>query len=322
MTLHPDRFDPAQLPRGAKYRHTLEWGDSPGFPVLTARGREPGPTLVVSANVHGDEYEGVRAIFETFDALDPEVMRGDLLAVPVVNSPAFWAGTRISPLDQVNLARTFPGDASGTPSQQLAWHFAHSVIARADLYLDLHSAGIRYRMPSMAGYNAADPRGRAAAEAFGASVIWGHPPPMDPGRTVSFAEDRKIPWLYTEARGAGRIHPEDLAMMNRGIRNLLCHLGILTEAPQRAAIAVRLFGNGNTDIASNAAHDGFLIKHVEVLEPVQAGELLGRLVNVAGELIEEYRAPIAGIVALAREFPVVCAGDRLFLLAQSEASCE
>ena len=68
------------------------------------------------------------------------------------------------------------------------------------------------------GYPSADPRARAAAEIFGAPVIWGHPPPIDPGRTVSFAGDHGIPWLYTEARGAGRIHPEDLRMMTRGIR--------------------------------------------------------------------------------------------------------
>ena len=135
----------------------LAFGGTLGFPVLVARGRRPGPTLVVSANVHGDEYEGVRAILETFEWLDPEAMNGDVLAVPVVNVPAFWSGTRTSPLDGANLARVFPGDEDGTPSQQIAWHFAQSVIARADFYLDLHSAGIRYRMPSMVGYPAADP---------------------------------------------------------------------------------------------------------------------------------------------------------------------
>ena len=90
-------------------------------------------------------------------------MSGDLLAVPVLNVPAFWSGTRTSPLDDANLARVFPGNPDGTPSQQIAWHFAHSVIARADFYLDLHSAGIHYRMPGMAGYPSGRPprpRGR------------------------------------------------------------------------------------------------------------------------------------------------------------------
>jgi predicted deacylase len=318
VTLGPKDFRPQDLTRGSKHRCTLAFGGTLSFPLLVARGRRPGPTLVVSANVHGDEYEGVRAILETFEWLDPEAMSGDLLAVPVLNVPAFWNGTRTSPLDDANLARVFPGDPDGTPSQQIAWQFAHSVMARADFYLDLHSAGIRYRMPGMAGYPSADARACAAAEAFGAPVIWGHPPPIDAGRTVSFAGDHGIPWLYTEARGAGRIHPEDLHMMKRGIRNLLCHLTILAGAPELVPITMRLSGNGNIDRASTAARDGFLIKEVEILQTVAAGDLLGRLVSVAGEPIEEYRAPIAGVLVLTREFPIVRAGDGLFLLAQKE----
>jgi predicted deacylase len=318
QTLHPDDFDPHCYARGVRHRLFAAFGDSLGFPLLLARGSRPGPTLVVTASVHGDEYEGVRSILETFESLDAGQMSGDLIAVPVVNGPAFWSGTRTSPLDGANLARVFPGDAAGTPSQQIAWHLANAVIARADLYLDLHSGGIRYRMPSMAGYAAADPRGRAAAEAFGALVIWGHPPPIDPGRTVSFASERGIPWLYTEARGAGRIHPDDLLMMRRGICNMLCHLGIVAGPPQRIPITNRLYGSGNTDSGLTATQAGFLLKQVEIMQPVEPGDLLGRLVTVAGEPLEEYRASTAGIVAMTREFPVIQAGDILFLLAEAE----
>src|SRR5215831_16127004 len=94
VTLHPRDFHPEQFERGAKHRVHLAFGHSLGFPVLIARGAKSGPTLVTSANVHGDEYEGVRAILESFEALDPAVMSGDWIAVPVLNVPAFWSGTR------------------------------------------------------------------------------------------------------------------------------------------------------------------------------------------------------------------------------------
>lgn len=313
-------FDPNQLPRGAHRLH-LEIENGPGFPLLAIRGCRPGATLVVSAGVHGDEYEGVRALLETFEALDPQHMSGNLLAVPVLNTAAFWSGTRTSPLDGANLARVFPGDEHGTPSQRIAWHFAHRVLAHADFYLDLHSGGIRYRMPSMAGYPAADRRARAAAEIFGAGVIWGHPPPIDPGRTVSFAGERGIPWLYTEARGAGRIHGDDLRMMKQGISNLLGFLDILPEKAPAAPPAVRLFGNGNTDSGLTASEPGFLLKEVEILQTVRPGDRLGRLVNLVGETLEEYRAPAHGVIGMVREFPVVQAGEVLFLLAEREDEC-
>lgn len=312
-------FDPEHFSRGAKYRNLLDIDAEVRFPVLLVRGAAPGPTLAVSANVHGDEYEGVRAIFETFEELAPERMRGDLLAVPVVNAPAFWSGARTSPLDGANLARVFPGNPGGTPSERLAWHFGRAIIARASFYLDLHSGGVKLLMPSMAGYPSTDPRSRAAAEIFGASVLWGHPT-VAPGRTVSLANDLGIPWIYTEARGAGRIHPEDLQMMKRGIRNLLRHLHILDEPFETAVVRARLFGDGNTDCGLSAAQDGFLMTDVRILERVAAGQRLGRLVDVVGGTLEDYRAPVSGIVGLIREFPVVRQGDVLFLLAEEERS--
>ena len=288
------------------------------LPVLLARGQAEGPTLVVSANVHGDEYEGVRAIYEVFDEIDPAAMSGDLLAVPIVNPPAFWSVTRSSPVDGLNLARVFPGDAEGTISQRIAHTFAHGIIAHATLYLDLHSGGVKFRMPSMVGYAAGDARSRGAAECFGAPVIWGHPQ-LDPGRTISFAASLGIPWLYTEARGAGRIHPADLAMMKDGIRNLLHYLGILPGVPVVPPIQHRLFGDGNTDAGMSARQPGFLLNHVQILDDVSAGQCLGTLVDMMGLPLEKYYAPVAGVVGLVRELPVVAAGDPLYLIAQREA---
>jgi predicted deacylase len=313
--MKPEEFDPNGFGRDEKSKTELQLDSSITLQVLLGRGRLKGPTLVVSAGVHGDEYEGVRAIFETFADLSTPEMSGDLLAVPVVNPPAFWNGTRTSPLDGLNLARVFPGAADGSPSERIAWHFAHSILARADFYLDLHSGGIRLRMPSMVGYCSSDPRGIAAAEIFGASVIWGHPS-IEPGRTISFADRHGIPWLYTEARGAGRIQADDLQMMKCGIRNLMQHLGILPGKASAPAALVRLYGNGNTDVGLTSTQPGFLLKEIEVMEPVRAGQIIGRLVNIYGEILEEYVAPIAGVVGLVREFPVVEAGDSLFLIAE------
>jgi predicted deacylase len=317
MPIRPERFHPGSSASGAKHRLELELDDSLSLPVLLVRGAQRGPTLVTTANIHGDEYEGVRAIFEIFEELDPRKRSGDWLAVPVANPPAFWNGSRTSPLDGANLARVFPGAPDGTPSERIAYHLAHSIIARADFYLDLHSGGVRYRMPSMAGYCCSTPRARAAAEIFGAPVIWGHPT-VEPGRTVSFAQDRGIPWLYTEARGAGRIDPEDLEMMKRGILNLLRHLGVIEEPVESRPAALRLRGIGNTDAGLPATQDGFLVQRIQLLDEVRAGQSLGALVNPMGEVLEEYTAPVNGIVAMTREFPVVRAGDGLFLFAERE----
>jgi len=287
------------------------------LPLLVARGATDGPVFAVTAGVHGDEYEGVRAIFDVFELLDTAQLRGTVLAVPVVNPPAHRVVQRSSPVDGANLARVFPGRPDGTLSERIAHVIARDVIGKADFYLDLHSGGVRYAMPSMAGYAAFDPRGRAAAEAFGAPVIWGHPV-IEPGRTISVALARGIPFLYCEAWGAGRIAPSDLLMMRRGVTNLLRHLGMLPGTPEIPMAPRRLRGAGNTDEGLIATADGFLLLDVQLLDRVERGQRLGRLVDMHGQAIEIYFAPGSGTVALTHEMPIVAKGATLFLFADEE----
>jgi N-alpha-acetyl-L-2,4-diaminobutyrate deacetylase len=316
MKMHPEEFRPAELARGVRHAITLEFragAQALELPIVVVRGGEPGPVLVASAGVHGDEYEGIRAILETVAALEPGEMKGDLLAAPVVNVAAFRGRMRRSPLDGTDLARVFPGRPDGSPSEVLAWHFDRHVLAHASFYADLHSGGVCWEMPALAGFDAADSRGRAAALAFGAPVIWAHPQ-IPPGRTVSAAKARGIPWLYTEARGGARVHPEDLAFLRRGLLNLMRHLGIVAGVPEAAPPEVELLGDGDIDGGLPAGAEGFLISEVGLLEEVAAGRRLGRLLDLDGRLIEEYRAPRAGRVVLIHACPLVRAGEPVFLV--------
>lgn len=312
----PEAFDLERFARGSRHSLELEFtaaGHPMSFPVLVARGQEPGPVLLATAGVHGDEYEGVRAILDVFDTLSPDAMRGDFIAVPALNTPALWNCSRTSPLDGANLARVFPGNAEGAPTEAIAWHFDQFLLSRADLYIDLHSAGVACEMPLLVGYHAVDERARAAAFAFGAPVIWAHPT-IAPGRTVSAAKARNIPALYTEARGAGRIHPEDLAVYKRGLGNLLRHVGILSGAAEGAPGPLHLYGDGNIDDSVLASRQGFLIPRVEILQEVEAGQALGVLVDLTGKALETYTAPRSGYVVLIHACPRVLAGDPIFLI--------
>lgn len=320
-------FDPNQFERNHKHTLSLELdagGHDIELPVLLARGAQPGPTLVVTAGVHGDEFEGMQAIFDAFDEVDAGAMSGDLLTVSVANPPAFWNGTRTSPLDGGNLARVFPGDPGGSPTEAIAHALAQAVIARADFYLDLHSAGVRWLMPTMAGYDANDPRGREAALCFGAKVVWGHPV-IAPGRTISFANERGIPWLYTEARGAGRIDPDDLRIFREGIFNLLRHLDILRGIPDADVVSGEqvqwhLEGDGNIEGGAVSTKAGFFVPEVGLLEQVTEGQELGRTVDFHGKTIEMFRAESSGVIALVRQFRMVQPGEPMFVVADVKAA--
>jgi len=306
-------FDFASLAPASRKRTSLD-AQSVSLPVLMARGASDGPTLLVTAGVHGDEYEGVRTIFDVFESLDVTTMKGNFLAVPVMNPPAFWNISRTSPLDNANLARVFPGAADGTPTEAIAFHFDQQILPLADFYIDLHSGGVKCAMPTLIGYLETDTAGAAAAEIFGAPVIWCHPN-VPPGRTVSAAGDRGIPCLYAEARGAGRIDPADLACYRRGVTNVLKHLGILPGQPDVPGTAVtRLYGDGNVDVSVSTPVRGFLIPRVALLEAVVKGQVLGALVDISGVEIETLVAPCDGIVVLIHECPLIQPEEPLFLL--------
>lgn len=308
-TLAPRTRVSQELPIGR-----LPGGSELCLPVLAARGPEDGPTLALLAGVHGDEYEGIRAIPELFRALDPGQLRGRLVAVPVCNVPAFQAATRCSPIDGLNLARVFPGRPDGTITERIAHAITQEILARADFLIDLHSAGIQYSMPTLVGYARDEtPLGRAseaAARAFGCEVLWGHPPdPTAAGRTVSTATDLGVPWLYTEALGAARTRPEDVDCFQRGIVNVMRHLGILPGEPELAPVKRHLLGSGNLDRPIPAGTSGYFAAEVDLLQQVKAGDILGRILALDGEVLEEIRSPRDGCVAMLRGLPMIHAGE-------------
>ncbi|MBI3942431.1 MAG: succinylglutamate desuccinylase/aspartoacylase family protein [Chloroflexi bacterium] len=318
-------FDASTLPRGKKTRQylhitTMPDGNPLHFPLLSITGQENGPTLTVLAGVHGDEYEGIQAIYQVFGQLEPANLRGTLLMVPVVNLPAYMAATRSGPIDHLNLARICPGDPKGTISHQIAHWLCEKLIRPATLLLDLHSAGTNYTIPMMIGYPYSDDdlgkSARAAAEAFGAPVIWAHPRPSAPGRTISVAEAWGIPWLYTEAPGGGRVRPEDLACYINGTLNVISHLGMAAPRPRPQPPTHYLIGSGDLDRSISAPISGQFIRHVEVLESVQAGQLMGSILGLTGETLAEIHAPVSGVVIMHRGLARIYAGDGVFEITQ------
>ncbi len=236
----PARFDPNEFPIASKTTVMLDIAPLPTgpmlqLPVLVARGREPGKTVVVLGGVHGDEYEGMAATREVYRELDPQEMRGTFIGVPVVNPPAFATHTRTSPLDGQNMARVFPGRADGTISEQIAHQLLTQVLKQADFLIDLHSSGSYMSMPLLIGYFHGDTEaGRVSHEAalrFGLPVVWGHEGTSE-GRTLSEPHKWGVPWLYTESPSGGWLHSDVAAQYADGVFNVMRYLGILPgEAP-------------------------------------------------------------------------------------------
>ncbi|MCU6709720.1 succinylglutamate desuccinylase/aspartoacylase family protein [Paenibacillus sp. J5C_2022] len=296
------------------------------IPLRVVKGASAGPTLLILAAVHGDEYDGVQTVVELCNELTPEKINGTVLMVPITNKLSYEGISRETPLDGRNLAREFPGNPEGTYTQRLAWHLDQTLLAKADFLLDFHSGGMIASVPTLVGYYHNDKhehgrRSRAAAEAFGVDTIWAHST-VGPGRTVSSATDRGIPWLYTETEGGRRVCIEGQQQYRKGTYRLLHHLDMLRE-PEAwlseeacPAIKYRLYGDGNFDLSLTSKEEGFFIPSVKLLDEVKAGDLIGIIYGLFGEIKEKVISPQDGIMIGITVMPKVDKGGVICAITQ------
>lgn len=323
--MHIHDFELDELRRAEKQSAWLEiTGRADGgnwrLPLLTAIGAQDGPTLLVLAGVHGDEFEGIAAIPQVQRLINPRELRGRLVMAPICNMPACEAVQRSSPIDGLNLARVFPGDAAGSITRQIAWWLTQKLLRQADFLIDLHTGGIAYELPTLIGYvqdsGELGQASLAAAAAFGAPVMWGHPLPLPAGRSISAATSMGIPSLYTEARGGGGCDPDVVACFRDGVMNVMRRLGMITGAPSRRRLTHHLVGDGNLNTVIHAPVDGFFQREVSLLEPVKRGRRLGTILDATGAELARVDADQDGVVIMLRGIPPVQAGDGIAHITQ------
>ncbi len=287
------------------------------LPLMAACGVEPGKTLLVTACVHGDEFEGPAALWRLFEWLDPKDLSGSVVAVPVANPPAYEAGLRTNPDDRQDLARVFPGDPQGTVTECIAHALTQRFIRYADFYCDLHSAGQYYQMPPLAGYQLQpEPllsQQRSAAKAFGLPLVWGTP--GLPGRSLSAAADHGVPAIYVEITGEGRCRRADVERYVHGLRQLLAFLEIAGDRleifePQWFVEDERPQA-GHLQVQCRAPLGGFFQAAINVWDRVEEGQPLGVIRDRYGQSKHTVVAGLSGMVVFLRTFPRVLAGDAL-----------
>ena len=138
--------------------------------VHVVHGGRPGPTLFVSAAVHGDEIIGVEIVRRLLNISDLDDIAGTLMAVPVVNAFGFLNHSRYLP-DRRDLNRSFPGSPTGSLAARLANLFFAEIVCRSSVGIDLHSAAIHRTNLAQVRISSGNNRTLALAEAFGAPVI-------------------------------------------------------------------------------------------------------------------------------------------------------
>ncbi len=242
-----------------------------------------GPTTLLIAGNHGDEYEGQIALGNLCRELEPKDIRGRLIILTAANLPAAMAGTRTSPIDQGNLNRSFPGDPTGTPTQMIAHYIEEVLIPQCDFVFDFHSGGSSLFYPATLlrgpGTTPAEkeilPKLQTAFDAPYAWVFSGGGGRKSTARTAMGAAGRKgAVTVMAELGGAGTVTPDILALTERGIKRLLHSIDMLPDYKPDIANGTRELQIKDSVIAYDV---GVFVPNFDTGDEVCAGQAAGEI---------------------------------------------
>ncbi|MCP4487393.1 MAG: N-alpha-acetyl diaminobutyric acid deacetylase DoeB [Gammaproteobacteria bacterium] len=217
-------------------RNDSGWG-AVHLPIVSIRNGE-GPTIVFTGGNHGDEYEGPIALMKLARSLHAEKIHGQVIVIPALNYPAVLAGSRVSPIDGVNMNRAFPGKRDGSVSSMIA-HFVHQkILPLADAVMDIHSGGKTMMFSPFACYHQIPytdvmQKARQATLAFAAPISLELVELDAEGMLDTAVEDMGKVFISCELGGGGTTTTQTVAIAETGVRNLLRHFGITQEQPQK-----------------------------------------------------------------------------------------
>lgn len=292
------------------------------IPVVCLR-NGPGPRVLLMAGNHGDEFEGQVALTKLAHGLRPEQITGRVIILPMANAPAARAGKRNSPVDGLNLNRSFPGDANGSPTAMIAHYIESVLLPQCDAVIDVHSGGqsLQY-VPSTHIRRSPDPdrfsRASALMEAFNAPFSWVFEGARETRALNAAAERCGIVALGTELCGGGTVTPRALRIAERGLRRALAHLGVMRlDAADAETLPSRRMQVGGFPFYVYAQDEGVFEPLVTLEDEVKAGQTAALIhpVETPWRAPQEAQFARAGTVVCARVPGRVERGDCLFHLA-------
>jgi len=290
----------------------LVTGAEVSLPVRVVHGRTDGPTVWMTAAIHGDEVVGVEVVRRVLASLRPRTLVGTVIAVPIVNVLGFQTGERYLP-DRRDLNRAFPGSARGSLAGRIAHLLMTEVVAKGDVGIDLHTgADRRSNLPQIRA-DLDDARTLELASAFGAPVVY-HAKLRD-GSLRAAARERGSTVLLYEGGESWRFDEWAIEAGVVGVRRVLARLGMIdaVDEPEPApSLVCRSSG------WVRAAGSGILQLEATLGQRVQPGDRLGGLSDSFGRRVRLVRADRPGIVIGRTHAPLLNRGDAIIHIGEVE----
>lgn len=283
--------------------------------------------VLVFGGTHGNEYEGQIAVKRLCRDLDPALLRGRVVLMPQLSESACRANTRVSPLDNVNMNRAFPGSARGTLSSRIADFVTTRVFPQGRVVIDIHSGGREGAFPICTSFHPIPDAAQAAeietvARLFDPPFLFIYSSAMASGLLTDQAEAMGKISVGGEFGTGESADPVGIRHAYEGVLNVLRHYGLL-EGDVRP---IRPGGSGPAKLVEAAElsayvpcpKDGVWEPLCELGAAVAEGELIGRLHDFADHTEEplEVRAGRAGYLLMMHRSARPLKGQTLYVIAR------
>lgn len=302
---------PGEMVRGGIPVSADMYGRERLIPVVVACGVEPGPVIWLNGAIHGDEPEGPWSITMVMQQIDPKQLKGVVVAVPAMNVDALAAGTRGDPLDTFayDMNRIYPGSAGGRASERAAYAHYQAMMASADCQLSIHSGGDHSFLSQMI-FAPETPLCLELGAAMGPDFPLVFTSLLKAGDPTSELVKKGGGGITVELGGQCRTLTADFdnvcKTLSRSMLNVLKHFGMIPGAAQYC----KSWKRGH-QIALLANYTGLWIgdPSLEFHKEIAKGTVLGKIVNLYGDVLETVKAPEDGLVFGLRHRPQVRVGD-------------
>ena len=264
-----------QIEHGEKKRIAIAVPDANPIEAFLFCGAKEGRTLAITAGVHGCEYVGIETAHRLSESLDPALMRGNVILLPLINAGGFLAGAKqVVPEDGANLNRVFPGEINGTLSRRMSYLIEHTVFPYADFLIDLHGGDCNESLfPLVFHPGAGSPAVNACAlEAARSLSVRYLVRSTSKNGLYSWAVQRGVPALLIERGSGGSWSEEEVARCTEDVMRIMSHLDIIDgDYPPVEQVEISL------TTYLEAEFGGFWYPEVTAGQHVRKGDLLGTL---------------------------------------------
>jgi uncharacterized protein len=307
-----DRLDVTDIASGSLHRFWFRAGMTPVgqpwlVPVVVIKGAQPGPRLLLTAGIHGDELNGIAVLHRLAATVDPARLAGTLTLVPGLNPPGLLQSNRQWTPDwsrsAPNLNREMPGKEGGSAIADFAGRLWSRLIRpNADAAVDLHtqSRGTAYMMYAFAS----TPRTRRMAELVAPDII--KLDKGDKGTVENTLTDDGVPAITLEL---GRPEMFDDAMIARGEAGLLNLMREMKMLPGKVTPPPASLTVANDIVAARATRPGWMRLLLPLGSPVTKDQPIADVRDAFGRSLETVRSPAAGRINMIATDPRVAAGD-------------